>query len=61
MAGSGAQPLLDNTGHIDALILVIIFVVVAAVLPDLVLEKFGDPGGSFLMFLNREEEAGIYL
>ena len=40
----------NNTGHIDAFILVIICVVVAAVLTDIVLKKFGDPGPSFLIF-----------
>ena len=38
----------NNTGHIDACILVIICVVVNSVFNDVVLKKFGNPGLSFL-------------
>ena len=38
-----------NTGHIDACIFVIICVVVGAVLTDVVLKNFGNPGHSFLI------------
>ena len=48
----------NNTGHIDACILVIICVVVSAVLTDVVLKKFGNPGLSFLISFEEIPDPG---